>query len=100
MGLDATTRRRWLGAVVLFAAIGMLIAGQTVLKSRLRDAGFIIYWLLCFLLTITAILVAYLDVRAVQQKTQREARELLETTLSKIEKDARKKPYRKSNDGQ
>lgn len=70
----------------------MLIAGETVLKTRLTNVGFLLYWLLCLALTGGAIVVAYLDVRAVQQRGRREARELLETTLSQIERDARTRP--------
>jgi cation transport ATPase len=94
MGLDATGRRRLTGALILMAALAMLIAGQTVLKSRLHDVIFLVYWLICFVLTGAAILVAYLDARALQRKTRREARELIETTLNHIETDARKKPGR------
>jgi membrane protein implicated in regulation of membrane protease activity len=94
MGLNATARRRLIGGALLLSALTMLIAGETVLKSRLRELGFLAYWLLCFFFTAMAILVAYLDARALGQKTRREARELIETTLGKIEKDARKSPAR------
>jgi hypothetical protein len=94
MASDATARRRRLGALMLLAALGMLVAGQTILKTRLKDLGFLLYWLLCFILTAAAILVAYLDALALQRRSRREARELLETTLSEIESDAKKKPRR------
>ena|SRR5579859_995747 len=92
MGLDAKGRRRVIGAVFLAAALGMLIAGQTVLKSSLRDVGFLVYWLLCFVFTGMAIVVAYLDARSLQQRTRREARDLIEHTLGKIETDAKRRP--------
>ncbi|HZR18264.1 MAG TPA: hypothetical protein VFE51_13310 [Verrucomicrobiae bacterium] len=100
MGLDATARRRVIGALFLIAALGMLVVGQTLLKNHLRDLGFLVYWLLCFVFTGLAILVAFLDARALQYRTRREARELIEKTLGQIEKDARKSPPRPpSNDG-
>ncbi len=94
MALHGTARRRWLGALLLLAALGMLVAGQTVLKDRLKDLGFLLYWLVCFLFTGAALLVAYLDALALQRRSRRETRELLETTLGKIESDARKKGNR------
>jgi membrane protein implicated in regulation of membrane protease activity len=94
MGLDATARRRWLGALMLLTALGMLVAGETVLKNRLKDLAFLLYWLLCFAFTSLAIVMAYLDVRALQRRTRREAHELLQTTLKDIQTEARSKPRR------
>jgi hypothetical protein len=88
MGLNATARRRWFGALMLLAALAMLIAGLTFLEGRLRDIGYLIYWLVCFGFTGMAILVAYLDARELRRRTRREARELIESTVRKIEKDA------------
>jgi membrane protein implicated in regulation of membrane protease activity len=94
MGLDAIGRRRRFGVIILLAAVGMLIGGETFLKGQLSGVGFLVYWLLCFVFTGMAIVVAYVDARAVQRRTRREARELLETTLTRIETDAKKKPGR------
>jgi hypothetical protein len=96
MDSDPKGRRRRVGVLMLIGASLMLIAGETVLKNRLSNAVFLLYWLLCLVLTGGAIVVAYLDVRAVQQRGRREARELLETTLTQIERDARKRPTRPS----
>ncbi len=92
MAADIIAKRRRIGALLLLAAVAMLVAGQTVLKSRLQDAGFLLYWLVCFLLTGAALLVAYLDALALRQRSRREARELLQSTLTEIESDASKKP--------
>jgi hypothetical protein len=92
MGLDATARRRRFGALMLLASLGMLIAGQTILRNHLKDLGFLCYWLICFAFTGLAILAAYLDARALQRRSCREARELLQNTLNKIEIDVRKRP--------
>lgn len=91
MGVDATARRRRFGALMLLAALGMLVAGQTILKSGLQDIGFLVYWLICFVFTGAAIVVAYLDVRSLRRRGKREARELIETTFSQIEKEARQR---------
>ena len=94
MGLDARARRRWLGAAALVAAIGMVVAGETVLRGRLSAEAFLLYWLVCFLLTGSAVFAAFLDVRALQQQVRREERDLLDKTLSKIESEARDKRNR------
>ena len=89
MAFDATTRRRWLGILVLIAALGMLIAGETVLQGRLQNVAFVLYWLLCLILTTAAIIIAFLDARALRQQTREEARDLLQSTLKEIETDAK-----------
>ena len=94
MGLDATTRRRWLGILVLITALGMLIAGETVLQGRLQNVTFVCYWLLCLVLTSAAIMIAFLDARALRRQTRDEARDLLQTTLKEIETDAKAKRSR------
>jgi membrane protein implicated in regulation of membrane protease activity len=70
----------------------MLIAGETVLQGRLRDLTFVAYWLVCFALTASAILVAFLDARALRRQTREETRDLVQNTLNKIATDSRLKP--------
>ena len=71
----------------------MLICGETLLKSSLAGTAYLIYWLICFGLTAIAIVVAFLDLRALQQRIRDEHRTLFETTLDEIETDAQtKKP--------
>ena len=94
MALDATTRRRWFGALVLLAALGMLIGGETVLKGKLDGLAFIIYWLVCFGFTGLAILIAILDARALRRRTHQEQHDLFDTTLKQIETEAKAKPRR------
>ena len=94
MGLDATIRRRFLGAAVLVAALIMLIVGLTILWGRLSNLAFLAYWLVCILLTGLAMAVAILDARALRERTRREERALLENTLKDIVDDARKRPER------
>jgi hypothetical protein len=75
----------------VLAALAMLILGETVLKERLTQLEFVFYWLLCFIFTGLAIILAFLDVRALQQRTRHEHRELMNTTLKEIEGDAKAK---------
>ena len=83
------TRRRIFGAIALTLAGLMLIIGETVLKKRLDAEALIVYWIVCFLLTMTAIVVAFADVKDLTRKAGREQRELLEGTLDKIEEESR-----------
>jgi membrane protein implicated in regulation of membrane protease activity len=85
MGLDATARRRWFGGISLLAAVVLLIGGETILRGRLVDLGFVIYWLACFGFTGLALMAAILDARAVRRRIHDEHRKLLESTIKKIE---------------
>jgi len=67
----------------------MLILGETALSGRLRGTVFVLYWTICFMLTMVAIIVALRDLKALQQKVGREQRDLMEDTLSDIEREAR-----------
>ena len=92
MALNSTTGRRWFGALALLGALGMLLCGETVLRGRLRDLGFVVYWLICIGFTGLAMIAAFLDLRALQQRIRQEQRELIERTLKEIEAEARIKP--------
>ena len=78
--------RRGLGAFFLLAALGMLVAGETVLEERLRSQPleFVGFWLGCFVFVGLAVLMAVLDMAAVRRRVQREERELVESTLRQI----------------
>jgi len=91
MGIDETARRRWFGGLVLAGAVGMLVAGETVLKGKLLGKAYWVYWLVCFFLTGLAMLVAFRDARAMLQRTGREQRDLLENTLKEIKSDAQER---------
>ncbi len=92
MALDATARRRWFGVVVLLSALVMLICGVTVLQRTLEGLTFLYYWMACFALTILAIIVAFLDARALQRRTREEQQNLFTTTLKQIETEAKRRP--------
>lgn len=80
----ADALRRWLGMLCLALASGMLIWGQVVLAPYLKGVGFIIYWVICLLFTLAAIVIALLDIRAVRRRTQEERRELLKKTFDDL----------------
>jgi len=97
MEIGTTARRRWFGGIVLFGAVAMLICGETVLKTKLAATAYLVYWLICFLLTVIAIVVAFLDLRALQQRVRDEHRNLFETTLDRIETDVQTKKPKPQN---
>jgi 4-hydroxybenzoate polyprenyltransferase len=99
MGLDATARRRWFGGIVLALALLMLILGQTVLKDRMSNVAFLVYWLICFIFLGLAIVVAFRDVKAIQNEVRSEQRTLLESTLKDIESEARSRQKRTKRNG-
>jgi membrane protein implicated in regulation of membrane protease activity len=96
MALDATARRRWFGAIVLLVALAMLICGETVLKEKLGNLTFILYWLACFGFTGLAIVVAFLDARALSHRTRQEQRDLFEATLKEIERKTKTRPHQRN----
>jgi hypothetical protein len=94
MALDATARRRWFGALVLLAALGTLVGGETVLKGKLGGVGFIFYWLGCFAFTCLAIVIAFLDARALRHQTRQAQHDLFQATLKQIETEAKARSRR------
>jgi hypothetical protein len=99
MSSNSDKRRRWLGAVFLLIALGMLVAGETVLRDRLGKAVFVIYWLGCFVFTGLAALVAILDAAAVGRRARAEQREFLESTLKEIERQKAAKVWKPEEPG-
>jgi hypothetical protein len=99
MGFDATARRRWLGALALVAALGMVLAGETVLKGRLQAPALLVYFLLCLSLTALAMSAALLDLRALRRQSRDKQRDLFQETLKSIEKDAKSRSGRRAASG-
>jgi hypothetical protein len=79
--LDA--RRRWFGLLFLFVALGLLIWGQTILKPHLNGLGYILYWLLCLVFTMLAMLTALLDCWIVRHRTREAQQGLLKKALDR-----------------
>ena len=85
-------RRRWWGTLFLTIAAGLLIWGQTILKSSLTGATFLVYWAACFIFTGLAILTALLDMRAVRKHVHKDHRKLLERALSEAKTETDSAP--------
>jgi hypothetical protein len=77
-------RRRWFGAFYLALAAMLLIWGQTLLQPHLRGWVFLCYWLACFVFTVLAMVVAWLDLRAVQHHLRQQQIGLIEKTLREL----------------
>jgi membrane protein implicated in regulation of membrane protease activity len=88
----ADARRRWFGAMFLALAGGLLTWGLTILKPVLAGRVYLVYWLSCFLLTLLAIVIALLDIRAVRRRTRNEQQALLQQTLTEIQKSEKQRP--------
>jgi uncharacterized metal-binding protein len=92
MPTSADALRRWLGLCFLTLAFGLLVWGRTVLQNRLSGIPFLIYWVVCFLLTMAAIITALLDLRATRKRARQEHEELLQRTLNELEDESHDKP--------
>jgi hypothetical protein len=86
---SADALRRWLGMFCLVVASGLLIWGQTIFAPYLKGVAFMLYWAICLLFTLGAIVIALIDIRALRRRTSDERRELLERTLNEIEGESR-----------
>jgi hypothetical protein len=88
--------RRRFGIVCIAAAILMLLAGETMLRSTLaaHPVWLIVYWTGCFVLTALAAFAAIIDAARVRLESREEQRSLLEKTLREVERE--KEERRKS----
>ena len=75
--------RRWFGNVFLTVAVGMLVAGLTLLEPRLKGVDFVVYWLGCFAFTGLAAVMALWDACVVRRQSRREQQRLIEETLAR-----------------
>ncbi len=79
--------RRWTMFALLVAAMAMLFLGSTFLREFLNPREhavlFIIYWLSCAWLTLTALLLAIFDVLLVRAAARAARRALRETAAEK-----------------
>jgi hypothetical protein len=94
--MDSTTgiRHRKRGMIFLIISVLMLILGETLLHSMLSKVSFILYWMVCIVVTFMAIVFAFLDVAGVQRQAREQQRELLEKTIREI---ARQKEAKTGN---
>src|SRR5580693_2793851 len=99
MGLSGEARRRWVGGICLMISAAMLGLGLTVLRNRMRPEVFVLYWIICMVMTGCTLLIALLDMRAIRMRSRREQTELVNQTLLEIQKDQDEKATRAKGDG-
>lgn len=65
----------------------MVVWGHFFLPLSVAPLLLITFWLVCFVSTVTAILLAFADLRVLRQRTRAENRALFEETMHDIEKE-------------
>ena len=85
MKASAKSRRRWFGGICLLGALGMLLGGETRPDGRFTGVAFILYWSLCLVLTLLAMMAALLDVFALRRENRDRQRALIESTIEEIQ---------------
>lgn len=64
----------------------MLLLGETVLRKS-SPAGFLLYYLVCLVLTVVTIIIALADAHANAQRTVQEQRELINSTIAELQQE-------------
>ena len=72
---------RWLATICLAVSVGMVFAGESLLKERLQAEAFIYYWLVCIVFTFLTMVMALLDYWMVRRRMHREQKELFQEAL-------------------
>ena len=87
-----TSRNRRVAGVVFLLGSGMMLGfGDLVLGTTPSPLNFILYWGLCLLLVILALVMAFVDVLCIQQYWAREKKNLFESSLGEIRKEIRER---------
>lgn len=90
MKIGSVRARRFFSGIFLLAALLMLGSGLTVFSPALKGATFITYWLICFLLTGIAAIVALVDVVLIRRELKQKQRDLIESTLAEARSEKTK----------
>ena len=69
---NSDSMQRWLGMFFLAVSFAMMMWGQIVLQAELSGVAFVLYWGACFLVSMTAVVMAVLDVRRVLREIRAE----------------------------
>lgn len=75
---------RWLATICLAVSVGMVVAGQSLLKERLQAEAFIYYWLVCIVFTFLTMVIALVDYWMVRRRMHREQKALFQEALQAI----------------
>lgn len=86
--MSKTPSLRWFGALALAGAVLLLVLGEAWLKQRLAPVWMLGYWMVCFLLTVVAMVVALVELRAIRIKARQAQLNLFQETLDQISVEA------------
>jgi len=75
--------RRRLGVFFLLASGVMLLLGFTLLRDRLANLGFLLYWMGCLGFTLLAAMTALLDLLVIRMKAREEQKKELKNVVQK-----------------
>ncbi len=75
------SRRRWFGLFFLLMSVGLLVWGQTWLRDALKGWAYIGYWMVCLLVTLVALVLALVDVRATRREIRAQQLRILKETF-------------------
>lgn len=75
---------RWLATICLAVSVGMVVAGESLLKQRLQAKVFIYYWLVCIIFTFLTMVTALVDYWVVRRRMHREQKALFQEALQAI----------------
>jgi hypothetical protein len=75
----------------------MMVWGQFFLPATISPAVLVVFWTVCFLFTMAAVMVAFSDLHALRHRTREEQRVLMEETMHEIEREVRKATARSRN---
>ncbi|MEO6335746.1 MAG: hypothetical protein ABIP71_02865 [Verrucomicrobiota bacterium] len=79
--------RRLASGFCLVTALLMLVPGLTFVSHRLTGNALAIYWLICFLLTGLAAIIALIDIMLLRRELREQQRELIKTTFNDADSD-------------
>lgn len=93
-------RRRWFGTFFLILAGGMLVWGLTFLAPFLlrNPLPFVIYWFICFALTMLSFGIALYDMSIVRRRIKDEQRSAFKRAFADIVEEEKEALTSKSTD--
>ena len=82
-------KRRWFGLLYLLIAGIMLVWGTTWLESYLSQSNwrFLIYWFVCFLTTLMAMFVAWIDIWIIRTRARQQRQKAVFQAFNKKSED-------------
>lgn len=90
----STETRRWKFrrvAALVFVAIAalMVLLGLTLFSRSLQGSAYLLYWLLCAVTIVLAMIFAFWDLQSIRRELRQEQRELLSEAFKTIESEVR-----------